>query len=392
MLLLTVWFLCAVPTSLHKGGSVQMLRDSWGPSLMAFFVVAGLVMTLKDLRRMLYAVALAVFLIILLGRFQMGYGTLANPNLLGQHLLYGLPFCLLPAMRYGVFSVRGLPAIGLAVAGVFALVATGSRASLLALVLMLLLVFFLASLANKVKLFLFVTPVVIGALLTSSSLVLTRYNTLINEGNFEEMDQETIGVTLSAIESTKARRFHLMQSLDLTIRNPIFGVGPGMFPVASAEDSERKGQRAMWKVTHNTYMQVSSETGLPGLVLYVAFLCYCLGPLIRIYRASKRQNRKEINDIAFCLLLCFAGALTCGMFASMAYAIHFPLLGALTLAFTRIAGQELSRPEAAPAGPAYLPGMSPAPAAAPAFLAPAPVKPPAVPAAAPAWRSRRYPG
>ena len=398
MMLVTGWFLCAVPTSVHKGGSVAMLRDNWLPVLVGFVVVAGLVMTLQEVRRALQMIAMATVLIIVLGRYhQMVSGTLANPNLLGQQLLYGLPFCILPAIRHGLFSVRGIGALGLGVVVIFAVVGTGSRAALVTIGIMIVVSFFMVSLGNKVKLLLFTSPVIILALVYSSSSALTRYSTLFSRvdlSDLEQMDPESIGETLSAMESSRARRLHLVQSIDLTMKNPVFGVGPGMFPVASAEDSDNRGIRAQWKETHNTYTQISSETGIIGLILYCGFLGLSLTSIVRIYRAAKRQQNQEIVGIASSMLLCFVGALTCGMFASMAYAIHFPLLGALTLALTRAAERELAQPlpipaAALPSGPAtgpFIPRRTPS-RSTPQGTA---TKPQAL-AAAP-WRSRRYPG
>ena len=41
-----------------------------------------------------------------------------------------------------------------------------------------------------------------------------------------------------------------------------------MFAVASSDLAKAEGDPALWQQTHNTYTQVSSETGLPGLVIY----------------------------------------------------------------------------------------------------------------------------
>ena len=35
---------------------------------------------------------------------------------------------------------------------------------------------------------------------------------------------------------------------------------------------EEEGNRALWQQTHNTYTQVSSETGIPGLMIYLGLM------------------------------------------------------------------------------------------------------------------------
>ena len=66
----------------------------------------------------------------------------------------------------------------------------------------------------------------------------------------------------SAYGSAEQRQHLFWRSLEVTLEHPLFGVGPGNFPIIS--DS--------WLVTHNSYTQMSSEGGIPALVLYVMVL------------------------------------------------------------------------------------------------------------------------
>jgi len=58
-----------------------------------------------------------------------------------------------------------------------------------------------------------------------------------------------------------------LRSIQLTFEHPILGVGPGEFMDAEAEEAAVAGKKAMWHFTHNSYTELSSETGLPGLGL-----------------------------------------------------------------------------------------------------------------------------
>ncbi len=63
----------------------------------------------------------------------------------------------------------------------------------------------------------------------------------------------------------------LRQSIQMTFEHPIFGVGPGVFAAASWDERKRAGIGAgNAQVTHNTYTQISSETGIPGFFFFIA--------------------------------------------------------------------------------------------------------------------------
>lgn len=51
---------------------------------------------------------------------------------------------------------------------------------------------------------------------------------------------------------------------------PVFGSGPGTFAIAYAK--VKKPESEMARVTHNDYLEQASDSGLPGMVLYTAFV------------------------------------------------------------------------------------------------------------------------
>jgi O-antigen ligase len=62
--------------------------------------------------------------------------------------------------------------------------------------------------------------------------------------------------------------------------HPLIGVGLGTYPLANAEYSPELGARD----THNTYLNLAAELGLPGLLLW---LCAMVSVLVRARRARK---------------------------------------------------------------------------------------------------------
>src|SRR5207248_8764062 len=53
----TFWFALAVPTSVWKGGSTQLLIDGWIPNLIVFLATAGLIASYDQCRQAVNAVA-----------------------------------------------------------------------------------------------------------------------------------------------------------------------------------------------------------------------------------------------------------------------------------------------------------------------------------------------
>ncbi|MGH9659748.1 MAG: O-antigen ligase family protein, partial [Bryobacteraceae bacterium] len=208
----------------------------------------------------------------------------------------------------------------------------------------------------------------VGALgvfsVTLPSYLQTRYATIMGNPTVAGVvggggiDEEAA----SAIESRMARATLLGQSIRLTVLNPIFGVGPGMFQVAASMEFEDQGMPGMWRESHNTFTQVSSETGLPGLALYVGAMWYCLRGIKRVERVAHREQRNsDIAQAAYCLRLAMIGFLATAMFASIAYRFLLPMLFGLCAAFMRVAEPELAMQRAAAAPrPATPPDPAPA--------------------------------
>jgi O-antigen ligase len=68
-----------------------------------------------------------------------------------------------------------------------------------------------------------------------------------------------------ASESQEIRQYLLQKSVEFTISHPLVGVGPGQFDTYEGKFDLSQG---MWRSTHNTFTQISSECGLPALIFY----------------------------------------------------------------------------------------------------------------------------
>jgi O-antigen ligase len=357
MLACTMCFLLSIPFSVWKGGSTGIFTSFWLISLLLFIAVISVLATVEDCRYVMYTLTLGLLTICAYlwiwgssagGRLALGgSATLVNPNLLAMHLEFGLPFCFLLPMRYGIMGLRGLVGVAIGLISLTSILRTGSRAAVLGLGIMLFLWFWQATPGVKMALLAALILMGVGAAIVMPQNALSRYRALFDADTVDVSDPEL----QSAYESSTARREHLRQSIKLTVENPFLGVGLGMFTVASSELSAEEHKKAAWRETHNTFTQVSSEAGLPAFLLYVLLVGSSVKSVHSLYRATRsRPHLASISQMSLCLLLALAGAITNAMFASVAYQIYFPLLAGLSAVFVRSARQEVGVLESEAAG------------------------------------------
>lgn len=341
----TIWFVLAIPFGLWKGGSVAVFRSSWLKSFLLFVVVAGLIGTLRQCCRAMYSIAFAVLVVSFIcfyhratiyGRLMLRQGLLENPNDLAQVLLMGIPFWLLIAMNGAGIPFRRPIAALCTVPIIIATIVTGSRGALVAISAMMLAMFLYSSSTARLKLIGAGFILVPAILVLSPRTVLHRYGGLFGAGNTSGIED------IAAVESKAQRWFLLKQSIKITLHNPLLGVGPGNFEVASTDDAHSRGIRAPGRVTHNAYTQVSSEEGIPALIFYVAALVYCIRQSTGIFKITRGHPAlTQVSSTAFCMLLSLMSLAVSAMFASIAYQFFFPTLAGLMVAFARVAQEEI---------------------------------------------------
>ena len=393
LVLFTMWFTVSATFGIWKGGSFEVFKSAWTKSMLAYLLVAATLFTSNQLRRAMYTLAWSTCVII---AFTVVFGasgdergamevsgveglTLGNANAVAAYLLFGMPFTLLLFVQSKTFW-RWLVLGPFLVGGAFAMLRTGSRAGLLVALVMGAIVFLWSSWGSK-----FALAVMVGLGLTLLAAVvplavMDRYRTLIGQVNSDD--------ALSAMESSRARWWHFVESLAVTAEYPLFGVGPGNFVVKSTQNAEKRGAPANWKNTHNAYTQLSSEVGIPGMLLYVTALLYSCFTALSVFRRARRTPGGEtITNAAFCLFLSLVGLSLDNLFDSNAYGFIAPLLCGLTVALRDIAEREVFAPaEALVSVPAF---AGPPPSRpSPGLPEPAIARPPQTVAARPTALSR----
>jgi O-antigen ligase len=328
----TLWGIAILPFSHWRGQSFSVLTGSWMKSVAAFFIIAGLSRTFSDVRKMLFALgwgAVVSLLSILVEARLNGsdrlfaFGSLGNANEVAFHILLGLPYILLLMSR--VAMVLKIPLLAFALLSPVLSLKTASREGVLIACAILLIALFRLSLAAKLKIL--AVSVLGGALglLYLDQSAMERFRTLVDS-------DLTSSEARSAKESADARKYKLQQSIELTITNPIFGVGMGMFTPASAELSASRGERQFWIASHNSYTQISSETGLVGFFLVSAIFLICLWQVFKINHAARRLGLADLSDMSLCVLLSVSTLAIHFFFDSLAYEYYLPMIAGLATA------------------------------------------------------------
>jgi O-antigen ligase len=336
----TVWFLACIPFGAWPGGSFTVLSDIWYKSALIYFMTAGLLTTLPQANRVFRTIAYAVGVLSLLallkngrdptGRLMLPFTRYANANELAWTLLVGLVFVgflYLQGTRFHkVIAALLVPPILLAMSR------TGSRGAMLGTGVLIVVMLVQARRATRIKLLVAVPILLAAVVVVVPESVLLRYTTLFGTYNTYDYSQ-TERQRVATIGSTEARKQLLIDSLIITMRHPLMGVGPGNFMVAQNELAEVRGERAQWAVTHNAYTQISSEMGVPGLIIFFVLLYNVFKVLNSVIRTRyPGSNWQDLRQLALTLRTAFIVFLPVAFFGSFAYNSEVPILAGLTTA------------------------------------------------------------
>jgi O-antigen ligase len=344
LLLFTLCITASVPFSLWQGGSFGVLVFEWLISLLVFFAISGSIYTFEHCRKAMYAMAIGGLLILAFtarygssvgGRFAFQWGTLQNPNDFATYLIIGLPFCLfvfLNDARLLLRLVAGMGVLGILVYGL----KSGSRGAMVALGGIVAVLFFKVSMANKIKIVVaaaILFPVVLSFIPAATLERLATTFAMVTEQEREENRQVAL-----AESSANARMRLVRDGLYVTATNPLLGVGPGQFQVAASRMAEEQGITSMWRETHDGYLQISSECGVPALLIYLALFLYCFKTNSKLKKtALVHPELAAVSNAAMCLFMACAILAFLNIFGSYGYTMLLPALCGFTEALHRTA-------------------------------------------------------
>jgi len=340
LLVLLAHLILTIPTAAWRGGSFDTVVNRFSKGVIVAMLISLVVTKMSELRRLLYIQALAVALVTIgsmivhrtmdSGRL-MGIqkGILENPNDLAINIAINFPLCL-----GFMFAARGALRksvwVFFLLCMIAGLVSTYSRSGFVAMVITAIICIW--EFGIKGRRFLLVGGTIIFGVLAVAGLVASpRYRgrilSLVQRpapGSLAEGSMEEHGET-----SLEARSHLLKESLDLMLRHPVFGVGPGNFPVVTGT----------WRVAHNTYTEFGAEAGVPGLVLFVTLLVVSMRRIKRVYKLPGYKEDPEIRIWASALWASITGYAAGAMFASTEYNLFPYFIVGYICALYKIAAQ-----------------------------------------------------
>jgi O-antigen ligase len=358
----TFWMGACIPTSAWRGGSFAVLKNYVLNDFMLFVVLGCVACVLFAQKLAVYAMAavMPMFVLILAGtstasrygeRAMTVYGTYSNPNSIASHLLFVAPFVVCFMLLSKGSGFRRVAGVATLFAGSIFFFRAGSRGGLLALLAVLAVGFLSLSVSKKVVALLLLLVLVPASVALMPRDVLLRYRTIFSDTSGVETTARESDMLAAALTSSMQRKLLFKESVAITLRNPIFGVGPGQFNVYNADQAKAAGLRANWLVSHNAYTQVSSEMGLVGFVFYMGVL---LTTALTLWRIRKRlrgiPHMQPAHCIASCLLASLVAYCVFSVFDYVAYTQYVPLLAGFTVGLKAAVEGELRNGEV-PAAP-----------------------------------------
>jgi O-antigen ligase len=322
----------------------------WSKGLVLFILLAAVADNIKQMRVLAISMGLGGAVITIISavagqmsaddRLRVPGSTMSNPNDLAQLILITIPFWIYaaatrknPFLKYTMFAAV-IPML-------VVLLKTGSRGAMVVIAILAIVLLFSLGMRG---LALAIPLAAVGAI----SLFLLPSTTVDRLLTTFSQKEEATYLEASAVASRESRLFLFREGVRLTLENPVFGVGAdGFIPAANPIDADTSGLRpTKWQETHNAYVQISSETGIPGFLLYYGAMFLAFRQLSSIRKKARAQDQSEVANVALCIrfsLLAFAAS---SLFSNYAYLMYFPTLAGLTVAVERIARETL-RPAAA---------------------------------------------
>ena len=316
-----------IPFALWRGGAADTVFNKFSKTVVTAILVSMVVVSLRQLRQLLWiqtsAVVLVSFVSVLLRHQHDGRltgvqkGMLENSNDLALNIAIVFPLCIAFMLH-----ARGLRKALWIIGMMFMLVAvvmTYSRGGLLALIICGGFSLYEYGLKGKRRYFIGVAALIalIGlGIIAASPNYRTRVASIVM-GNIEgSHDKGSLG----------ARKELLKRSIVLSLQHPLFGVGPGNFPIVDSG----------WTVAHNTYTELSAEAGILALILFLMALGSAFKNVAEARKSEKYQTDPDYRLFTQALFAGMAAYVVGGCFASTEYNLYPYLMIGYTCVLVRL--------------------------------------------------------
>jgi len=244
-------------------------------------------------------------------------GVFDNPNDLAMNIALNFPLCLMFLMLSKNPLVKLLWFAGLVIMG-RGLMLTYSRSGFLAMAVAVLVSLWEFGVRNK-RYYLLA-----GAAFAVIGLA------IVGPQSYGDRIKSIFSNDVSVYGDAKHARLQLLiWSLEATAHRPLFGVGPGQFPAYMGEPH----------VTHNTYTELSSECGIPALVLFLLAIRECFRNLVKVRGTRMYRDDPDVPMYTSALWAGFASYVAGAFFAGTAYQLFPYFMVGYTTALLRVCNE-----------------------------------------------------
>lgn len=346
VLVIALLGLLFTPIAAAPQDSLNVLLDVFLKVVIIFLLMINLINTAGRLRAIMKlsvicGTALAVFALFsyLTGNFMFEgkkvtnrvagivAGMFGNPNDLALSLDLLLPLCVAFALssrgwkRTAYFVCAAILAVGVVV--------TFSRGGFLGLVALSLVLLWKLSRRNR-------------GLTIVAFLVATGFFLVAMPNGYSNRLTTIFSIEEDQTGSAQARRELLDRALQVASNHVLIGVGMGNFHIYSIHE----------QVAHNSYLEISAELGVAGLMAYLILIFAPLRPLRRIERETRTAQRGRLIKgrdappeqyayfFSVALQAAFVAYLVCSFFGSVEYLWHIYYLVAYGVSMRQIYAQE----------------------------------------------------
>jgi O-antigen ligase len=329
---LLVWVAVSFVTAPDPSESTTTLVR-WVLLITFFFLVIQLIDGRVEIRRAMRwfatsVTAAAVYALVLFvghhGKDFRAAGPLQDPNDFAYLLA-----CTLPIVSYLAGADRRRRALWIiafiAIAG--AMLATLSRGALVGIAALLV----WGIVTRRIPLWVLAGGLVSGLVVVA--LAFTLWKPLIDVALHQKSHV--------AKSNTESREVFWGAAIKLGEKRPVTGVGPGRFPTEATPLLHGNiGGALEHPVTHNTYLEILSEEGIPALLLFLAYLGGAWLLLRKVQARASLDVDRDLQRLATALQASLVLAVVSAFFLSEELTSPFWLLGGLAVALARNSAEQ----------------------------------------------------
>ena len=345
--------LATAPFSVWPGGAVGVFTDLFSKVILVFALMINTITTRARLERFVGVVIAGTSYIAIRtvvdylrgvnlvegGRATGAVGGLfGNPNDMALNMVAFLPLAIIAALGRNRPVLRAIAIIGMPFMAA-AIVFSKSRGGMVGMVAMLVVLLYQL---RRVR------PG-IAALVVAVSIAVVP----MLPDSFTERMSSIFNPEEDPTGSREARKRLLRESYEAFLERPLFGLGAGQF-----QNYNPEGRQEAWRETHNAVLQVASETGIGGVIVFVFIVGSGFAAVLRTGATLRRARRtrrirgpdagriarEPMELYAAAMAASLAGWLIAAMFASVAYYWTFYIVLGLATSVRDVVAQEVQRP------------------------------------------------